>query len=199
MLTELFTRNRHGNVLQGATAQDTIEGDVTARVTACSYTSRFSSRGLLACDFSTTEPGNVTLAFYAADSTVPGGFASVTRTLVIARTCPEGMELCTDNTCQLTGLCATGRLQQQRNSPPQMRLPQGAAATVPVMSGQVYRACSPADSGMICESGVVAVDDEDGDLSARVLSCPPASCLAFGCPGHEFAVKGADLEPCTCT
>jgi hypothetical protein len=24
----------------------------------------------------------------------------------------------------------------------------------------------------------------------QVLSCPPASCLPFGCPGHEFVTKG---------
>ena len=27
-------------------------------------------------------------------------------------------------------------------------------------------------------------------MTSRVLSCPPASCLAAGCPGHELAVKG---------
>ncbi len=26
--------------------------------------------------------------------------------------------------------------------------------------------------------------------SVQVLSCPPASCLPFGCPGHEFVIKG---------
>ncbi len=27
-------------------------------------------------------------------------------------------------------------------------------------------------------------------LLLQVLSCPPASCLPFGCPGHEFVTKG---------
>ena len=42
----------------------------------------------------------------------------------------------------------------------------------------------------LCDPGAVAFDAEDGNLTAKVLSCPPASCLDRGCPGHEFALKG---------
>jgi hypothetical protein len=38
--------------------------------------------------------------------------------------------------------------------------------------------------------GVTAWDEEDGDLSKRVLTCPPISCVPFNCPGHEFFRKG---------
>ena len=38
------------------------------------------------------------------------------------------------------------------------------------------------------------MDAEDGNLTARVLSCPPQACLAYGCAGHEYTVKG--LQGC---
>ena len=41
-----------------------------------------------------------------------------------------------------------------------------------------------------CEAGANAVDNEDGDLGAKLLSCPPDDCLDVGCPGHEFQSKG---------
>lgn len=44
--------------------------------------------------------------------------------------------------------------------------------------------------GILCESGPVAYDQEDGDITHRVLACPPTSCLARGCRGHELHTKG---------
>jgi hypothetical protein len=38
--------------------------------------------------------------------------------------------------------------------------------------------------------GATAWDEEDGDLSKRILSCPPISCVPFNCPGHELFRKG---------
>lgn len=46
----------------------------------------------------------------------------------------------------------------------------------------------------LCELGANATDAEDGNLTSKVLACPPESCLAYGCPGHEFEVKG--LQGC---
>jgi hypothetical protein len=37
---------------------------------------------------------------------------------------------------------------------------------------------------------VKAWDEEDGDLSKRVLTCPPIYCVHFNCPGHEFFRTG---------
>jgi hypothetical protein len=37
---------------------------------------------------------------------------------------------------------------------------------------------------------VSAWDEEDGDVSKRVLTCPPTACVPFNCPGHEFFRKG---------
>ena len=44
----------------------------------------------------------------------------------------------------------------------------------------------------LCEPGAIAMDPEDGDLTFRVFSCPPASCIerGDGCTGHEFSKKG---------
>ena len=42
----------------------------------------------------------------------------------------------------------------------------------------------------LCEPGAVALDTDGTDISADVLSCPPDSCLAQGCPGHQLARKG---------
>jgi hypothetical protein len=39
-------------------------------------------------------------------------------------------------------------------------------------------------------AGATAWDKEDGDISKRVLSCPPVSCMPFNCPGHDFFRKG---------
>jgi hypothetical protein len=38
--------------------------------------------------------------------------------------------------------------------------------------------------------GASAWDEEDGDVSKRILSCPPISCVPFNCPGHEMFRKG---------
>jgi hypothetical protein len=46
----------------------------------------------------------------------------------------------------------------------------------------------------LCELGATATDDQDGNLTHKVLACPPDSCIAAGCPGHEFQRKG--LEGC---
>ena len=48
---------------------------------------------------------------------------------------------------------------------------------------------APSES-LLCERGAAASDAEDGNLTARVLACPPAACLDRGCPGHEFVTKG---------
>ena len=42
----------------------------------------------------------------------------------------------------------------------------------------------------VFNAGATAYDVEDGNIAARVLSCPPSSCAAFGCPGYEFTTKG---------
>ena len=44
--------------------------------------------------------------------------------------------------------------------------------------------------GFLCELGASANNSKGNNLTSAVLACPPAACLEFGCPGHEFATKG---------
>lgn len=34
------------------------------------------------------------------------------------------------------------------------------------------------------------MDPEDGNITSRILTCPPGECLPFNCPGHELQRKG---------
>jgi hypothetical protein len=47
---------------------------------------------------------------------------------------------------------------------------------------------------LLCEPGAGATHPLQGNLTSRVLACPPAACLSRGCPGHEFDAKG--LQGC---
>jgi hypothetical protein len=51
----------------------------------------------------------------------------------------------------------------------------------------------PSES-FLCELGATANSSAGKSLTSAVLACPPASCLDFGCPGHEFYTKG--LQGC---
>lgn len=181
-------------VAQGARAFHSIDGDITAYVEACKAGVRFSQHGLQGCTYDTSTPGVYSITFSV---TVPGTSlrASVTRRLVVYPTCGLIEFSCTDLQCSLAELCLSvgGELQVPVNHAPRLLLPQGQIAQVAVQGGLVYSKCSAdevADASLKCESGVLATDMEDGDLTARVLACPPDDCLAFGCPGHEFQVKG---------
>ena len=39
-------------------------------------------------------------------------------------------------------------------------------------------------------AGGTGWDEEDGDVTERILSCPPDSCMLFNCPGHQSHRKG---------
>ena len=41
-----------------------------------------------------------------------------------------------------------------------------------------------------CEPGGFVLDDQDGDLTSQLITCPPDPCLAVGCPQHAFTKKG---------
>lgn len=179
---------------QGARAFHSIDGDITAYVEACKAGVRFSQHGLQGCTYDTSTPGVYSITFSV---TVPGTSlrASVTRRLVVYPTCGLIEFSCTDLRCSLAELCLSvgGELQVPVNLAPRLLLPQGQIAQVTLQAGSVYGRCSEdvaAGASLHCESGVQAMDPEDGDLTARVLACPPDDCLAFGCPGHEFQVKG---------
>lgn len=45
-------------------------------------------------------------------------------------------------------------------------------------------------TGYFGDAGATAFDPEDGDLTPRILTCPPDGCMPFNCPGHELLRKG---------
>eukprot|EP00959_Pyramimonas_sp_CCMP1952_P310470 6497680-Pyramimonas_sp.AAC.1 len=56
---------------RGATARDTVDGDLTRRVLACSpdgKTNRFSERGVKGCGINTSVPGVYTIVFEVFNS-----------------------------------------------------------------------------------------------------------------------------------
>lgn len=182
--------------MQGATGTDAVDGDITARVDACVPGYRFARYGLQACNVSTATPRNITITHSVAGAY--GKRAAVTRTVVVLPRCVLGEVPCSTGGCSVGGVCLGGTRASaaaRSNSAPRLALkPPGTTdATVFVPAGTEYRRCTAEDLSLrrVCEAGVSAGDAEDGDLTQRVLACPPAACLPFGCPGHEFAVKGA--------
>ncbi|KAK3270208.1 hypothetical protein CYMTET_21381 [Cymbomonas tetramitiformis] len=191
---------------RGAEASDALDGDLTARVLACSpdgLVNRFANVGVRGCAVDTSTPGVYTVTFSVANSA--SLVSSVERNVTVIATCPITESLCSDGiSCSKQGVCMrdldnTG-LDSNANvvldSPPTIEL-LASTTFVEVRQHQVYAACAERDAGnaeVECEPGVAAYDTEDGDLSSQVLVCPPSSCIAVGCPGHEWAIKG--LQGC---
>jgi hypothetical protein len=178
--------------VQGATAMDPVEGDVSLSIDACAVDYRFQRYGLLACSFSTAAPGTFRIPFYIRDSAT-GARASVARTLIVMEKCYLGEVPCSGGGCSQGGACLSGApVAPPANAAPQLTLAPGGTQRVYVPYGKGYSACTDADVALrrLCEPGMLAMDAEDGVLTRRVLSCPPSDCLVYGCPGHEFSVKG---------
>ncbi|KAK3237339.1 hypothetical protein CYMTET_52578, partial [Cymbomonas tetramitiformis] len=193
---------------QGAAAIDLLDRDLTARVLACSpdgITAQFANAGVSVCGVDTHTPGVYAVNFSVSNSLGLVGVAS--RHVTVTTACPVGEVLCSNGLeCSVQGVCLgdlTGKEEEvvQVDTPPSVVLLTTLAvpkAMVEVKQHQVYAACAPGQPvDDLCEPGAVAYDQEDGDLSASLLACPPASCLDIGCPGHEWAKKG--LEGCVNT
>ena len=66
-----------------------------------------------------------------------------------------------------------------------------------VRQHSVFAACAPGTmptAKLLCEPGATATHPTQANLTSRVLACPPSSCLSRGCPGHEFATKGLQVN-----
>ena len=180
---------------RGATATDSVEGDLTPLLDACAARARFSVIGLRACSLNTTAPGNYSISFLYND-VVAAQTAVATRTVVIMQRCSPSAMRCADLSCSPTGFCASGRFAEPYNAQPTINLNATAATqggVVLVPKGWDYKACARGEQGwqsQPCETGANAFDAEDGDLTARIVTCPPDSCIAAGCAGHEFVRKG---------
>ncbi|KAK3274903.1 hypothetical protein CYMTET_16937 [Cymbomonas tetramitiformis] len=195
---------------RGAAVTDDVDGDLTDRVVACSpdgVANRFANLGLSGCSIDTNLPGTHAIVFTVTNSV--GLNSCVTRNLTVIAACPMGESLCADDvSCSVQGTCIEdlSRLDIDKekvvNALPTVTLLFTAAvptAYVSVKQHSEYRECREGEelnSGgeLLCEPGATANDTEDGDLTARVLACPPESCLGSGCAGHEWQTKG--LQGC---
>ncbi|KAK3250934.1 hypothetical protein CYMTET_39709 [Cymbomonas tetramitiformis] len=190
---------------RGAEASDVLDGELSALVLACSpdnVVNRFVKKGLTGCGIDPDIPGKYVVVFTVTNSA--GLSATVTRNVTVLATCPTGEELCSDGvTCSEEGVCL-GTLGESEakaepeatDTPPNVTLRTFSAvdsAYVEVKQHDTYEKCAQGEEDraeVLCEPGASAADAEDGDLAARLLACPPASCLSYGCPGHEWATKG---------
>lgn len=182
---------------QGAVAEDDVDGDVSALVTACQPGHYFARVGLAGCGFNTTTSGNSTIVFSYEDAAT-GAATTVSRTLVVLPACAVGEVPCTGGDCSVLGLCPSGHPLTVPGRPtPELRLWPRDSRIVYVPAGQPYEACTAGQSSLRdnCDAGVAAsVSNDQGqvtDLTAKVLSCPPDACMPLGCHGHDFSVKGA--------
>ncbi|KAK3267920.1 hypothetical protein CYMTET_23548 [Cymbomonas tetramitiformis] len=190
---------------RGAEASDVLDGELSALVLACSpdnVVNRFVKKGLTGCGIDPDIPGKYAVVFTVTNSA--GLSATVTRNVTVLAACPTGEELCSDGvTCSEEGVCL-GSLGESEakaepevlDTPPNVTLRTSSAvssAYVEVKQHDTYEKCAQGEEDraeVLCEPGASAEDAEDGDLAARLLACPPASCLSYGCPGHEWATKG---------
>ncbi|KAK3268689.1 hypothetical protein CYMTET_22821 [Cymbomonas tetramitiformis] len=194
---------------KGAQASDELDGDLTDMILACTpdgTTNRFINKGVTGCSIDTGVPGVYVIAFSVKNSVRLS--ATATRTLTVIAACPAGEALCADMvTCSERGVCLGGLGESAVDEEPaavdavpnvtlrtSLAVP---SAFVDVKQHGTYMACAVGEeeqADVLCEPGATAHDDEDGDLTSKVLACPPESCLSTGCPGHEWASKG--LQGC---
>lgn len=184
--------------VQGASASHPVDGDLTTLVDACSPGHRVSVHGLAACSIDISTVGNYTASFFLSDASLTVSSNVVSRTVVVHPACIAPEVLCSDNKCSTGGFCFDGTpTQQEANSPPEISFIRGQLQSVYVPRGVPYMFCNATSEdasttllGALCEAGPTASDPEDGDITHRVLACPPALCLQRGCPGHELQGKG---------
>jgi hypothetical protein len=185
---------------RGAVAADAVEGDLTPAVLACGKP--FSTFGLYNCFVDTKIPGIYNLNF-----TVVNGkhFSStVFRTLRVPITCPAGERACNDLiTCSLNTVCEKdlqAGVQTDQAGPPttQMTLLTNdvLGENAFIKKGTPYHMCPPGEmpsKDKMCEPGATAMHDSFGNLTLRVLACPPDACMGQLCKGHEFyTTKGVN-------
>ncbi|KAK3280793.1 hypothetical protein CYMTET_11384 [Cymbomonas tetramitiformis] len=198
-----YTRCSQGALLtevcdHGATAVDAEDGNLDARVLACSPDNAsypFVEVGIQPCEVDTTVAGRYEVVFSVTDSS--GAYASAVRTVIVEPSCPIGEALCGTRTdCSIDGVCLedlnVAASEAPEPAPPEISLvvTDVSPTSVRIKKNARYELCemgkTPAEEGG-CEPGVTAVSAATGaDLSMQVLSCPPAECLPFGCAGHEM-------------
>lgn len=179
----------------GVTAEDPIDGDLTANVTRS-----FGALGPVNAS-AATPPGEFYSVVYTATN---GGRLEGRAERRVAVTDPcaatgSGERLCgRGGQCSQDGICAGitagpavgggGAAGRQGNTPPQLELVGPSSVVIAVNTA--YDACPPgADLSAPCERGATATDAEDGNLAPKVLACGPPPGQQPS-PAHSFARSG---------
>jgi hypothetical protein len=160
------------------------------------------------CGVDTAVPGVYNITFVVYNS---AGLASnlAVRTVTVKVVCPTGEFVCSNQVeCSQGGACLedlgglNSKIEEQvKDEPPSIWLVNSTLLTefVAVRQFARYAKCAagtlPA-ADALCEPGARAMDREDGNLTFRVLACPPATCIerGDGCTGHEFSKKGLQVR-----
>lgn len=203
---------------KGATAS----GGVTPLQTMLACGQEYGSNKLGGCDINSFATGDYEIEYSVTDFAGESVFAK--RRIHVRHTdetCPPGERACEggmacsqDSRCEGELDIATdeGEEEVQQDLPPAMALVTNdfVGSSVSVRQYHPYKPCDATTDfvptiDVKCEPGATAVDDFDGNLTSRILACPPADCINSGlsgvtdsaCIGHEFAVKG--LQGCVNT
>ena len=184
----------------GATAHDDVDGDLTPYVQACGL--NFEKHGISGCTiYGESYPGTYEVTFSVVDSA--GHEASVARLVTLLAKCDAGEVLCADGlTCVPEGvpcevdIAPAVEVAAEPPTPPSP--PNVTAIGNRVVSLPRFTPCISCQTEQVptkelpCDLGAKAIDEEDGDLQAGLLVCPPDTCLISGCVGHELWRKGVD-------
>jgi hypothetical protein len=168
----------------GVFAFDSIDGDITERVTAWGA-SQISTQ-------TPTAPDDPYVVQYSVTDTAGNSADVVRRRVLVQAICPPGELLCPDGTCTVEGVCLVRSLRPLavlKNRPPKITLL--GNATISILQGIRYTACFRYNTSRIdvCDPGAMAIDPEDGFLTPRILACSP--------PGAEtFRFSNAGIRGC---
>ncbi|MEW5316415.1 MAG: hypothetical protein WDW38_007790 [Sanguina aurantia] len=198
----------------GATATSAVVGDMDDDIFAClstagSYPQPFNEVGLLYCGLNTSVSGRHNISFSLAfGDPTPVSYASVVRTVVILPNCPPGTVSCSDGTCSdggceaVTGISSPAMTVHITTSPViTLWTSSQLGSNVQVPYGSAYVNCwelnTPGQApvlpmhGALCEMGGTVFDADEGNITSKLLLCPPDACLYQGrnCGPHLFSQK----------
>lgn len=152
----------------------------------------------------TSKPGTYVVTFDVKYG--EGMVETMKRTIIVEPICEPDEQLCSDGTCAPSSdVCPVERERQRKIDDTGNQKPIIQLVTYPELSnvalvpqGYGYHRCNTTAAGdpevplnrRPCEPGASALDFEDGDVTAKVLVCPPAVCMNGGsCEGHRFVEK----------
>eukprot|EP00210_Caulerpa_lentillifera_P009642 g9198.t1 len=203
----------------GAIAIDSIEGNLTEKIEACSKdfnTNYFSNVGLDGCNITTDVPGIHNITFTIKDSL--GVVASALRQIVVLPICSEGEIVCREAlACSSGGSCfihtrdtsEQGKVDldsfeseevMDRNNTLKLILTENIGELVNITTGETYEKCETGTKpteNVKCEPGVEVMISPSQPSDYEIYVCPSATCRHAGvafCEAHSFRTTG--LESC---